>query len=247
MTISSDAELRAMTDVGWIVSRTLDALVGEIRAGATTGELDALAAAELERHGARSAPQLVYGFPGSTCISVNEELVHGVPGGRVLRAGDLVTVDVTAEKDGFMADAARTVVVPQGSRLAARLAACAREAFAAALEFAREGNRVWDLGAAIERTAVRDGFTSIRDVAGHGIGRTIHEEPAIPCYFDAAFSQPLVAGMVLAIEPMISISSEETRLAPDGWTVVTADGSLAAHYENTVVITDGAPIVLTAA
>ncbi len=245
MTVSSDAELRALTAVGQIVGRALAAMVSRVRAGVTTRELDAVAAGVLARHGARSAPQLVYDFPGVSCISVNEEVVHGVPGDRVLRPGDLVTVDVAAEKDGLMADAARTVVVPGGSRENDSLVACAEAAFDKALKAARFGNRVFDLGAAIELVAMAHGFTAIRDVAGHGIGREIHEEPAIPCYFDAAFSELLVPGMVLAIEPMISVTSEETRILDDGWTVATADGCLSAHHENTVLITDGAPIVLT--
>ncbi len=246
MTLSSGTEHQALTAVGRIVGRALDAMVTEVRAGSTTGELDAVGAGVLARCGARSAPQLCYDFPGSTCISVNEEVVHGVPGDRALRPGDLVTVDVAAEKDGYMADAARTVVVPGDSRRNDSLVACVEAAFGKALPAARAGNRVFDIGAAIELVAMAHGFTAIRDIAGHGIGRDLHEEPAIPCYFDGAFSQLLVPGMVLAIEPMISVSSEKTRLLDDGWTVVTADGSLSAHWENTVVITDGPPIVLTA-
>lgn len=247
MTIQGARELEAVREAGRIVSRILHALVRETRAGVTTKELDATAARLLAEEGARSAPELVYGFPGSACISVNEEIVHGVPGPRALRSGDVVKLDVTVEKDGFMADAARTVVIPFAAADKKRLVTCARAAFNEAMRVARVGFMVRDIGAAIEGVAERHGFAVVRDLNGHGIGRTIHEEPTVPGYYDAGRSQLLEDGMVLAIEPILCSGSGSTRLRPDGWTVVTSDGSLAVHHENTIVIRDGAPLILTAA
>ena len=245
MTIANETELRGMEEVGRIVGRTLNALVPRIKAGTTTAELDAVAEGLLGEHGARSAPRLVYGFPATICISVNEEVVHGIPGERVLRGGDIVTVDVTAEKDGFMADAARTVVVPLASKLKRRLSACARVAFSEAMKVARPGRRVREIGGAIEGVARRQGFRAIRDLAGHGIGRTIHEAPSVPCVYEAGQTETLTPGMVLAVEPMISAGADVTRTERDGWTISTVDGSLSSHYENTILITRGAPRILT--
>jgi methionyl aminopeptidase len=247
MTIRGARELEAVREAGRIVARILHALVRETRAGVTTKELDTIAARILAEEGARSAPELVYGFPGSALISVNEEIVHGIPGPRELRSGDVVKLDVTVEKDGFMADAARTVVIPVVAAEKKRLVSCARAAFTEAMRVARVGYKVRDIGAAIERTASRHGFAVVRDLNGHGIGRTIHEEPTVPGYYDASRSQPLRDGMVLAIEPILCTGSGATRLCPDGWTVVTSDGSLAVHHENTIVVRDGAPLILTAA
>ncbi|HVR30493.1 MAG TPA: type I methionyl aminopeptidase [Thermoanaerobaculia bacterium] len=247
MTIRGASELEGVREAGRVVSRILHALVRETRAGVTTAELDAVAARLLAEEGARSAPELVYGFPGSACISINEEIVHGVPGRRTLRSGDVVKLDVTVEKGGFMADAARTVVLPIAAAQKKRLATCARAAFSEAMRVARVGYLVRDIGAAIEGVATRYGFAVVRDLNGHGIGRTIHEEPTVPGYYDPERLEPLHEGMVLAIEPILCAGSGDTRLRPDGWTVVTSDGSLAVHHENTIVVRDGAPLILTAA
>jgi methionyl aminopeptidase len=247
MTIGGAHELEAVREAGRIVARILHALVRQTRAGVTTQDLDATAARLLAEEGARSAPKLVYGFPGASCISVNEEIVHGVPGPRLLHAGDVVKLDVTVEKDGFMADAARTVVLPHATAEKKRLASCARAAFTEAMRVARVGFKVRDIGAAIEGVAERHGFAVVRDLNGHGIGRTIHEEPTVPGYYDAGRAQPLRDGMVLAIEPILCAGSGHTRLRPDGWTVVTSDGTLAVHHENTIVVRDGAPLIVTAA
>jgi methionyl aminopeptidase len=247
MTIGGSRELDAVREAGRVVARILHALVRETRAGVTTADLDRTAARLLEEEKARSAPELVYGFPGATCISVNEEIVHGVPGPRTLRAGDVVKLDVTVEKDGFMADAARTVVIPVAASEKKRLVSCARTAFSEAMRVARVGFKVRDIGAAIEGVAERFGFAVVRDLNGHGIGRTIHEEPTVPGYYDPGRSQPLVEGMVLAIEPILCAGSGSTRLRSDGWTVVTSDGSLAVHHENTIVVRNGAPLIVTSA
>jgi methionyl aminopeptidase len=264
MTIRSRGELDGLREVGLVVRETLDALEALLRAGITTGELDSAAGALFRRRGARSAPRLVYSFPGTVCISVNDEIVHGVPGSRRLKAGDLVKLDVTAEKDGFVADAARTVVVPPAMGGEARMAAapgsedvatdvgrllvqCAQEAFAEAMAVLRAGARVRDIGRAVETTVGRRGFAVVRELSGHGVGRSIHEEPTVPNFYQHESRIRLHEGLVLAIEPIISAGSGAAFMAPDGWTVRTADGALAAHYAHTVVVTEGAPTVVTAA
>lgn len=247
MSIESEEDWEAMRRVGRIVRMALEAMKKRVRPGITTGELDEIGAQVLARHGARSAPSLVYDFPRSICISVNDEAVHGIPGDRVLQAGDLVKLDTTAEKDGYMADAAVTVAVPPSPEKARRLAACAQAAFFQALKAARVGNRVNDIGRAVEAEVRRHGFSVIRDLSGHSIGRSIHEEPSVPNFYDPYSRQPLTEGLVLAVEPIISAGSGRCFTDRDGWTVRTRDGSLTAHFEQTIVITRGRPILLTAA
>ena len=212
----------------------------------TTGELDALAASLLAVHGARSAPAAVYGFPGTVLISVNEEIVHGIPGARRIAEGDVVSLDVTIEKDGYVADAARSVICGAGTDEARQLVACAEAAFAAALEVARAGVRVNEIGRAVEREVRRQGFAVVQGLSGHGVGRTIHEPPNVPNWYDPRQRDVLTDGLVLTIEPMISAGSGQVVQADDGWTLRTKDGSLASHHEHTLVITRGAPVVLTA-
>jgi methionyl aminopeptidase len=247
MSIESPADWRGLREVGRVTRVVLDALERHVRAGITTGELDRIASGLVKRHGARSAPAMVYGFPGTVLISVNDEIVHGVPGERRLEPGDLVKLDVTLEKDAYIADAARTVIVGNGTALAARLAASARAAFDAALAVARVGGRVNAIGRAVTRQVRRDGFSVIRGLAGHGVGRTIHEAPCVPNDYDPWQRDILTEGLVLTIEPMISAGSAEALQGADGWTLRTADGSLAAHYEDTLVITREGPVLLTAA
>jgi methionyl aminopeptidase len=245
--IESAADLAGLRAVADVVRRTLDLLELRVRPGVTTAELDAAAAALLAAHGARSAPAMVYGFPGTVLISLNEEIVHGVPGPRVIEAGDLVKLDVTVELDGYVADAARTVTIAPAGDLAQRLAACALSAFDAGLGVARAGVKVNAIGRAVEREVRRHGFAVVGGLAGHGVGRTIHEEPSVPNWYDAWQTDVLTRGLVLTIEPMISAGSPHTVQERDGWTLRTKDRSLSAHHEHTLVITDGAPIVLTAA
>jgi len=201
----------------------------------------------MRQHGARSAPSLVYDFHGTSCISVNNEAVHGIPGSRKLVEGDLVKLDVTIEKNGFMADAAVTVAVGKISEENRRLIACAEHAFQKAMLVARAGFRVSEIGRAIEREVRRNGFSVIRELAGHGIGRTIHEEPRVPNYADPQASQILTEGMVITVEPIIAAGSGRAITAKDGWAVCTADGKASAHYEQTLMITKGRPELLTAA
>jgi len=245
MSIQSSADLKALRRASRVVAETLDALERSVRPGITTAELDRIAAEVFRRHGARSAPALVYGFPGTVLISVNDEIVHGVPGARRIESGDLVKLDVTVEKDGYIADAARSVVVGSGSETATRLVACASAAFGAALAAARPGNLVNEIGRAVENEVHRWGFSVVRGLAGHGVGRTIHEEPSVPNQYDPGQRDVLTEGLVLTIEPMVSAGSSRPVQDANGWTIRTRDGSLASHHEHTLVITRGAPMILT--
>jgi methionyl aminopeptidase len=246
MSIESSHDWEGLREAGRITRLTLDALQAEVRVGVSTGELDDIAAAVFRASGARSAPALVYGFPGSVLISVNDEVVHGLPGRRRLKHGDLVKLDVTVEKDGYVADAARSVVVGAGTAVATRLAKCAESAFEAGRRVARPGVRVSEIGRAVDREVRRQGFAVCRGLAGHGVGRTIHEEPTVPNHYDPLQQDVLTEGLVLTIEPMISAGSSQWFQDSDGWTIRTADGSLAAHHEHTLVITSSGPVVLTA-
>jgi methionyl aminopeptidase len=245
VSITEPGELEALRAAGAIVRLVLEAMKRQVRPGITTGELDAIGAAVMQENGARSAPATVYNFPGSNCISLNEEAVHGVPGARALESGDLLKLDVTIEKDGFMADAAETVAVGKVTPEAERLMACARRAFEKAMLAARAGFRVSEIGRAVEREVRRDGFSVIRELGGHGIGRTIHEQPRVPNYPDPEARQVLTEGLVIAVEPIIAAGSGRAILAEDGWTMKTADRRPAAHYEHTIVITKGKPLLLT--
>jgi methionyl aminopeptidase len=247
MSIKTPEELAGMRGAGRIVRKMLEAMKSAARSGVSTGELDDIGAEVMREHGARSAPALVYGFPGVSCISVNDEIVHGIPGKRRLHDGDLLKLDVTIEKDGFMADAAETVVIGNGSQIGQRLAACTQRAFARALSAARTGNRVYEIGRAVEDEVRKSGFFVIYQLCGHGIGRTIHEQPSVPNFADPQASQILTEGLVITIEPIIASQSSRALLARDGWTMRTADRGLAAHHEHTLMITNGEPLLLTAA
>jgi methionyl aminopeptidase len=246
MSIESPHDLAGLKEVGRIVALTLQALRKQVRAGISTAELDEIGREVLERNGAESAPAAVYGFPGANCISINDEVVHGVPGPRQLRAGDLVKLDVTAQKNGYVADAALTVAVPTASTNALNLLWCAEQAFRKGLREARAGRPIREIGGAIEREARRHGFSPIRELCGHGVGRTIHEPPQIPNYFDHRDTQQLTDGLVITIEPLLTAGTGDVHTARDGWAVVTSDHAPAAHYEHTIVVTTGQPIVLTA-
>ena len=247
MSINTPEELEAMRAAGRVVRLMLEAMKQQLRPGVTTAELDEVGARVMRENRAQSAPAKVYGFPGTNCISLNDEAVHGIPGHRGVREGDLVKLDVTIEKDGFMADAAETVAVGEVPEESQRLIACAERAFAKAMLVARAGFRVSEIGRAVEREVRRSGFAVLRNLGGHGIGRTIHEEPRIPNYPDPGANQILTEGLVITVEPIIAAGSGRSVVAADGWTVVTADHKSSAHYEHTLVITKGQPILLTAA
>lgn len=245
MSISNAADWRGLKAVARVVRLTLDRLERAVRPGVTTGELDAIAARLFASHGARSAPAMVYGFPGHVLISLNDEIVHGIPGGRRIADGDVVKLDVTVEKDGYVADAARTVVVGAASDTARRLAACAESAFRAGAAVARAGVRVNEIGRAVHREVRRHGFDVVAQLSGHGVGRTIHEPPTVPNWWDRFQTDVLTDGLVITIEPMVSAGSTRPVEDADGWTIRTSDGSLSAHHEHTLVITAGDPVILT--
>jgi methionyl aminopeptidase len=247
MSITDPKEMEGMRAAGMVVRKMIEAMKKAVRPGVTTAQLDEVGAAVMREQGAKSAPQMVYQFPGTNCISLNEEAVHGIPGDRRVQDGDLVKLDVTIEKDGFMADAAVTVAVGEVPEASRRLIACAERAFEKAMLVARAGFRVSEIGRVVEREVRRSGFSVIRDLGGHGIGRTIHEEPRVPNYADPGANAILTEGLVITVEPIIAAGSGRAFLAKDGWTVRTADGKPSAHYEHTLVITKGEPILLTAA
>jgi methionyl aminopeptidase len=248
MSIKSTSEFEALKRIGRIVRRALDEMTSAVRPGMTTAELSAIGAETLRTNGAHSAPPMVYGFPGAVCISINHEAVHGLPSQeRVLNSGDLVKLDLVAEKDGFFADAAVTVRVGTVSQQADALVRCAEESFWEATKVARAGNRIYDIGRVVERHVRQSGFSVMKGLGGHGVGRTIHEEPSVPNHFDKTCRSKLKAGLVIAIEPIISAGSGLERQEDDGWTISTADRTLSAHYEHTIVITTGDPILLTVA
>lgn len=247
MSIRSQAELRQLRAIGRIVRLALDEMTAAARPGVSTAEIDRAGAEVLAGQGAVASPAKVYGFPGTACISVNDEAIHGVPGSRTIREGDLVKLDVTAEKNGFVADAAVTVRVGKVSAEAEALARCAESAFREALKAAKAGNRVYEIGRSVEREARRCGFSVIKELCGHGVGRTIHEAPSVPNYYDPRHRTKLTEGLVITIEPIIAAGDGRAAVQEDKWTVRTTDGTLASHYEQTIVITKGAPILLTAA
>jgi methionyl aminopeptidase len=245
MSIESSADWDGLRAVSAVVSQTLSLLARSVEPGITTADLDRIAAKFLRSCGARSAPADVYGFPGTVLISVNEEIVHGVPGKRVIAAGDLVSLDVTVELGGYIADAARTVVVPDGTATAHALMDCAHSAFEKGLAVATAGTRVNAIGRAVSREVRRHGFSVVKGLAGHGVGRTIHEPPTVSNEWDPGEHAMLTEGLVITIEPMVSAGSPWAIEEKDGWTLRTRDRSLAAHYEDTIVITRGVPVVLT--
>ena len=247
MTVESDKDLAGLRSAGRVVRLAIEAMKANLQPGMTTAELDAIGAEVFERHGAHSAPQLVYDFPGVNCISVNDEAVHGVPGRRVIGPGDLVKIDVTAELDGYVADAAVTVAVPPGPAVHDELRECAQLAFERAAAVARAGRPINKIGRAVETAVRRRGFTVLSELRSHGVGRAIHEPPTIPNHYERRLRAPLREGLVITIEPIISSGSGWTVEGEDGWTIKISDGSPAAHHEHTIVITKHRPLVLTAA
>jgi len=245
MSVSTPEELEALRAVGRVVAEALRTMRRAVRAGVTTARLDEVGERVCRRAGARSGPQLDYGFPGFTCISVNDEAVHGIPGLRRLREGDLVKLDVAAELDGFYADACVSVPVGRARPATTRLATTARVALEHGLRAARAGQPLNAIGAAVEQTVNAHGYSVCAALLGHGIGRRIHEAPEVPSVYVPELTEQLTVGLVLTIEPIVSAGSGDVRDAGDGWTVSTADGSTAAHAEHTIVITAGAPLVLT--
>ncbi len=245
----SKTEQEEMRAAGALVAEILAVLRRAVQPGVTTAELDALAASELKRHGATSNFKGNHGglyFPGVICASVNEAVVHGIPGPRVLKEGDIISIDFGAVLDGWNGDSATTVPVGTISPEAERLLQVTQDALQQGIAQAHAGNRVQDIGRAVQQYVEAAGFSVVRQYVGHGIGREMHEDPQVPNYVDAHQSNPVLRpGMVIAIEPMVNAGRAATRVLADKWTVVTADGSLSAHFEHTVAITDGEPDILT--
>ena len=244
--LRSADELARIRAACLVVHEVLEELARAVAPGVSTADLDRLAAEAARARGAAPAFLGYHGYPASLCISVNDEVVHGIPSGkRVLREGDLVGLDFGAVKDGFFGDAARTVAVGFVAEAAIRLVAAARDALAAGIAAARPGARVGDIGAAVQALVESRGFSVVREFVGHGIGRLLHEPPHVPNFGRAGTGEPLRPGMVLAIEPMVNAGGPEVEVLDDGWTAVTADGSLSAHFEHTVAVTENGPEILT--
>jgi methionyl aminopeptidase len=228
-----------------IVVDTLEALAGAAAPGVPTRELDRIARERIEREGARPAFLGYRGYPATLCSSVNEEIVHGIPGDRRLEDGDIVGLDLGCIVDGFYGDAARTVAVGQVSEEARRLMRVTEEALRAGIAVCHPGRRVGDIGHAIQTHAEGSGYSVVREFVGHGIGTSLHEEPQVPNYGPPGRRQRLVPGMCLAIEPMLNVGGPAVRVLADGWTAVTADGSLSAHFELSVAVTEEGPWILS--
>jgi methionyl aminopeptidase len=239
------AEIERMARAGDILVRTMDLLAGKVRPGVTTGELDRAAEAFIRSQGATPAFKGYRGFPGSICTSPNDMVVHGIPGRFKLSRGDILSVDIGVIHDGWVADAARTFAVGEVSPVAGRLLDVTRESLFAAVEQCRPGHRLGDVGHAVQQHVEGAGFSIVRSLVGHGIGRNMHEEPQIPNYGRPGKGVPLEEGMVLAVEPMTTAGRHMVRMGDDGWAIYAQDGSLAAHFEFTVAITAAGPRILT--
>ena len=243
--IKSDGEIATMRQAGKIVAIVLEILRKQVRSGMKTKELDVIAARELERLGAKPSFKGYREFPANLCVSVNDEIVHGIPGERVLDEGDIVSLDLGAIFRGFQGDAALTTGVGKISPQARRLIETTEGALKAGIAAAHSGARLGDISAAIQNYAESRGYSVVREYTGHGIGREMHEEPQIPNFGLPGTGPELKKGMTLALEPMVNAGAWHTRLSDDHWTVLTADGSLSAHFEHTIAITDAEPEVLT--
>ncbi len=248
MSIQNQDQLDGMARAGKVVGQTLAQLRRNVQAGMTTADVDALAGELLKRQGARPAPAMFVGFPAAICVSVNEEAVHGLPGPRRLRGGDLVKLDVAAEVDGYVADAAITLALPPVARRHQQLCEAAEAALARGMNIARAGTPVVEIGREVESEVRRRGFRVLRELGGHGVGRKMWEPPHVPNFHDPRHRARLSDGLVITIEPILSASSSRCVLSPDGWTVLSADLSPCAHVEHTIMIRrEQPPLVLTAA
>ncbi|MBV9232453.1 MAG: type I methionyl aminopeptidase [Candidatus Eremiobacteraeota bacterium] len=243
--LKSAREIEAMRRSGKITATVLTELMKSVRPGQTTGELDRLAEEHIRGAGGVPTFKGYNGFPGSICTSVNSEVVHGIPGPHVLREGDLLSIDIGTTLDGYVSDSAVTVPVGKIRRNAQRLLDVTLECLAIGIAQMHQGNRVGDIGAAVQRHAESHGYGVVRELVGHGVGRAMHEEPQVPNYGDRGTGMELRPGLVLAVEPMITEGSRRVRMRKDGWTVVTADGKLAAHFEHTIAVTETGPQILT--
>jgi methionyl aminopeptidase len=245
--IKSEREITVMRRAGRIVAAVLEILSKQIKPGMKTKELDVIAAREVNRLGGTPSFKGYHGYPANLCVSVNDEIVHGIPGERVLREGDVVSLDMGAIYNGFQGDGALTVGVGKVSPRAQGLIDTTREALHAGIAAAHPGARLGDVSAVIQHYAESRGYSVVREYSGHGIGREMHEEPQIPNFGPAGIGPVLRKGMTLALEPMVNLGDWHTRVAADDWTVLTADGSLSAHFEHTIAVTENGAEVLTVA
>jgi len=243
--LKTKEDIAIMRQAGRVVSRTLDMVGDNIKPGITTKQLDTLVEDFIISCGAVAAFKDYQGFPASACISIDEEVVHGIPGDRVLKEGEIVSVDIGAIVDGFYGDAARTYAVGEISELKKTLMEYTQKCLKAGIDKARAGNKLGEISAAVQDTAESNGYGVVRSLVGHGIGRSMHEEPQVPNFGSPDDGPELQEGMVLAIEPMINAGGFDVKTMPDGWTVVTSDGQPSAHFEHTVAITAGDPEILT--
>lgn len=243
--IKNKKEIDLMRAAGKIVSETLNLVEEKVRPGITTAEINSIAEEFITKHGGKPSFKGLYGFPASLCISVNEQVVHGIPGGYVLKDGDIVSIDCGAFINGFHGDAARTFAVGNISQEARKLIEVTEKSFFKGIDYAKIGNRLTDISHEIQNYIEAAGFSVVRDFVGHGIGRVVHEEPDVPNFGSPGKGPKLIEGMALAIEPMVNIGSYRVKELKDNWTVVTSDGSLSAHYENTIVILPDGPEILT--
>lgn len=245
VTLKSPREIEKMRRSGAITSRVLTELMKTARAGMTTQELDRMAESAIRAAGGIPTFKGYNGFSGSICASVNREVVHGIPGSRVLKDGDLLSIDIGTTLDGYVSDSAATVPIGNIPQIAQRLLEVTRECLTIGIMQMQRGKHVGDIGAAVQAHAESNGFGVVRELVGHGVGRAMHEEPQVPNYGEAGTGMELRPGLVLAIEPMITQGSPKVQILDDGWTVVTADGKLAAHFEHTIAVTEDGPKILT--
>jgi methionyl aminopeptidase len=243
--LKSGHDLELMRPAGAIAGQVLEEVAAYIRPGLTTREIDEFAGERIKAHGARSAFLGYRKYPCQICISVNEEVVHGLAGNRRVEFGDIVSLDVGVYFNGFVGDTARTVAVGGCGVAAQRLMDVTEQALHEGIAQAVAGKRVTDISRAIQQYVERNGYSVVREFVGHGVGRKVHEEPQVPNFVDPDSNQKLKAGMTIAIEPMVNSGAPEVKILKDGWTVVTVDGSLSAHFEHTVLVTDGEPEILT--
>ncbi|MEQ8445068.1 MAG: type I methionyl aminopeptidase [Pelagibacterium sp.] len=251
MTITSEEELERLKVIGRICAIARDTMAGALEPGMTTKELDDIGRKVLDDHGARSAPEVTYQFPGATCISVNEEVAHGIPGSRVIKAGDLINIDVSAEKDGLFADTGASYIVPPGSvRRLEKLCSDGKKAMWAGIRAVRAGGRIADIGDAIGKFAGTNGYTLIRNLASHGIGHGLHDEPGeIPTWPDRSERRRIVDGLVFTVEPFLSMGGQmaEEKSMDDPWTLVSVPSAPCVQYEHTIVATRRGAVVVTLA
>ena len=244
--IKNSEQLQLMREAGRITAEALMVAKEAIRPGLSTKELDNAIRRHIEKCGATPSFLGLYGFPGSACISINDEVIHGIPSNKVIiQEGDIVKVDVGARFRGYNGDSARTFPVGKVSDEALRLISVTEKSFYEAMKVARPGYRIGDIGHAVESFVISNGFSVVKEYTGHGVGADIHEDPSIPNHGTAGRGARLYPGMTLAIEPMVNAGTDRVKVRRDGWTVVTADGKLSAHYENSIAITDSDPVILT--